>query len=94
VPALCTLYFHRGEWTGTFLYHYSFNCRWCHGGDIHVEDYIYTAANESDVEGEGPSREIGHSGDLVDSSSISEAMETSDDVAEGGDDPTRVAHEH
>jgi hypothetical protein len=51
-------------------------------------------ASESDVKGEGPSGEIGHSGDLVDASSTSGAVETSNDVVEGGDDPTRVAREH
>jgi hypothetical protein len=56
-PGLCrhyTLYFHWCKWTGAFLYHYSFSCRCCHGGDIHVEDYEYAAASESDVEGQGP----------------------------------------
>jgi hypothetical protein len=70
-----TLYFHRREWTGIFLYHYSFSCRCCHGGDIHIKDYEYAAASESNVEGQGPFGEIGYGGYLVDASSTSGVVE-------------------
>jgi hypothetical protein len=89
-----TLYFHRRKWTWTFLYHYSFSCRWCHGGDIRVEDYAYAAASESCVKGEGPFGEIGYDGQLVDASSTSGAVQASNDVAKGGDDPARATCEH
>jgi hypothetical protein len=89
-----TLYFHRCEWIGVFLYHYSFSYRCCHGGDIHVEDYAYVAASESDAEGKGPFGEIGYGGQLVDASSTSGVAEASDNVAEGGVDPARASCEH
>jgi hypothetical protein len=90
----CTLYFHKHKWTGAFLYHYSFSCRCCHGGDIHVEDYKYAAASELHVKGQGPFGEIGYGGHLVDASSTSRATEAWNDVTEGRNDPARAACEH
>jgi hypothetical protein len=89
-----TVYFHRRERTGIFLYHYSFGCGCCHGGDIHVEDYAYAAASESDVKGKGFVGKIGYGGELVDASSTSGAVEASDNVVEGGDDSARASCEH
>jgi hypothetical protein len=60
----------------------------------HYTLYAYAAASESYVKGKGPFGEIGYGSQLVDASSTSGAVEASNDVAKGGDDPARAACKH